>query len=161
MKKFNFQLQTLLQLRHQIKEQLFQNWVTANQTFQKVKQEREQLEQKLNNWQENYRQNSGRSMSGTDFWHEQRAASVLRQQWTERSKAQEYLEQRAKAAFMAWQEARKKEEALEKLKDRSKLEWFKDWERQEQKVQDERAGFQFYQNSINSRDRQVQHEEAA
>jgi flagellar export protein FliJ len=142
MKAFKFNLQSLLQLRNQIKEQLFQNWATSAQALQKTIQEKERLEGQLHSWQENYRKNYSQAVPVLDFWREQRAASVLQHHLLEQDRARQHLDNRTRQALQAWQEARRKEEVLERLKGRAKMDWVRDYERQEQKLSDERASSQ-------------------
>src|SRR4051812_14418509 len=116
MKAFKFHLQSLLQLRSQIKEQLFQNWAASTLAFNKAAQEKKRLENQLTTWQDNYRETHSQAMSGRDFWREQRAASVLHHHWIEQDRSRQHLENRTRQALHIWQEARRKEEVLEKLK---------------------------------------------
>jgi flagellar FliJ protein len=150
MKNFNFKLQSLLQLRNQIREQLFHNWAASTQALQRAQQEKERLKTQIDSWQTTYRTSQGNGMSGKDFWREQQAAAVLQHHWLEQDRLKQHLESRTKQAFQAWQEARKKEDILERLKERAKKDWLKDFERHEQKLSDERASLKSNQQYINN-----------
>lgn len=157
MKAFRFPLESVLVLRTQLQEQAFQKWAQAMQELRRAKEEGQRLLAELNAWMDVRRNQQEGTVLAGDLSRNQRSAHVFFSLWTEHLKLEQLFEQRAQQALNTWQEARKKQEILERLKNRSRLRWSQESDREEQKISDERATLLAFQKTRASRGRTLQH----
>jgi flagellar export protein FliJ len=138
MKGFTFSLETVLRLRTQHKEQMLQRYAAANRELQQSLLEQLRLGEQIKSWQARCREQLHLSGAG-ELFRLQQATDVLQRQWLEKDRLRIQLENRVRQALAVYQEARKREEIIEKLKDRARKNWLIEMERKEQRLNDERA----------------------
>lgn len=139
MKAFKFSLEALLSLRTQQKEQALLVWAAACQDLRANTQELHRLNQELQNWHALHREKQAGIITAGDFSRDQKSTEELSRRHLTHQRLQIRLQNRVNETLQAWSEAGKKEEILERLKKRSLAAWSREWEREEQKLQDDRA----------------------
>jgi len=150
MRAFTYPLQSLLTFRAHLKEQASQAWVKALWELQTTTLECQHLLVHLKSWQQTRRaQQSGTVLAG-DLTRNNMVAHEIYQQWVTHERLRQSLAQQAREALEKWREARRKEEILERLKQRSLMTWNREQEKQAQKIIDERASFMVFQRQISS-----------
>ena len=146
MKAFTFSLEALLKIRTQQKEQALQTWASACQDLQQNTRELTRMQEELKIWHGLHREEHKRSITAGDMSRDQKSTEELFRRWLSHQRLQVRLQNRVHETLHLWNEARKKEEIVERLKKRAFAAWSREWEREEQKLQDERAGILAFLN---------------
>lgn len=140
MKAFKFSLESLLILRRQQKEKALQDWMEATQELQRVILLSQRAYSDLKSWFNMQReQHAGVTQVG-ELIQSHLIASDLQKIWFLQEQRRRNVESRVQETLRKWEEARKNEEIVEKLKQRSRQKWVKEKENFEQKSNDEWAG---------------------
>jgi len=140
MKRFAFQLEALLTWRTQLKEQALLAWQRANEELRKAVAERARLWVLVQGWQELQREKQAAFVLAGELMRSYQVAHQIHLQWRHQDRVCHGLERLVQQAFERWREAERKAEVLLNLKSRSRASWRLQYEREEQKLSDERAG---------------------
>jgi flagellar export protein FliJ len=144
MKAFQFSLQSLLVLRTYRKELAYQRWTQAVKEYQQVALESERARTALMAWQEARRKQQSGMMLARDLVRNQKSAAEFYRAWVHFSRLKQDMENKVRQAMREWTEARREEEILERLRKRSWMKWQSEAEKEEQKLNDERATLMAY-----------------
>ncbi|MBI4023669.1 MAG: flagellar FliJ family protein [Verrucomicrobia bacterium] len=147
MKAYSFPLQSLLTYRAHLKEQASQAWAKALAELQAATQECQQLLSELKSWQDARRKQHARSIRAGDLARNNAIAQEFYQQWVIRERLRQNLEHQARQAMQRWNDARRNEEIISRLRQRSWTSWTREQERDEQKNIDERASIQVFRRT--------------
>ena len=139
MKAFRFSLESVLVLRKQLQEQAFQKWAQAVQELKRARDEGQRIQREIDAWNVVRREQQVGAVMAEELIRSQRAALVFHRIWNEHQRLEQILDQRVQQALHLWHEARRKQEILERLKKRSRMRWLQENDREEQKINDERA----------------------
>lgn len=139
MKAFKFSLDALLKIRAQQKEQALQAWAAACQDLRLNTQELDHIQNELKTWHALHREAHGGMITAGDLSRDQKSTEELFRRWLSHQRLQVRLQNRVNETLQLWNEARKKEEIVERLKKRAFTTWTREWEREEQKLQDDRS----------------------
>ncbi|MDD2709694.1 MAG: hypothetical protein PHV34_17035 [Verrucomicrobiae bacterium] len=151
MKRFRFSLQSLLQLRNHQKEMAAQAWMKALANLQAAVNATQKALASLQAWQRTHRLQAGDRILARDLIRNQQATQGFYHQWINCERIRKAMEHRAREVLSKWNEARRKEEILERIKNRRRAQWQKECDLEEQKINDERAGILAFYNSKNRR----------
>jgi flagellar export protein FliJ len=146
MKSFTFSLEALLRIRAQQKEQALLVWAAACQDLRLNTEEIDRLQKELQVWHTLHREKHGDIITAGDFSRDQKSTEELFRRFLSHQRLQVRLQNRVNETLQVWNEARKKEEILERLKKRSFATWTREWEREEQKLQDDRSSILAFSN---------------
>ena len=144
MKRFSFNLQNLLTLRAHRKEEAARAWMKVLQQLQVATTETDQARSHLNAWHQTQREQRMAPVMVCDLIRNQQIAHQFYTHWVLCERLRRALENRAHQALENWHEARRKEEILKRLKTRSWTSWLANREKEEQKINDERAGIETF-----------------
>jgi flagellar biosynthesis chaperone FliJ len=144
MKRFAFNLQNLLTLRAHRKEEAARAWMKALYNLQVATTEAGRARTNLNAWHETQREQRMGPVLACDLIRNQQTAQQFYTHWVLCERLRRATETRASQALENWHEARRKEEILKRLKNRSWTNWLSRREKEEQKINDERASIQAF-----------------
>jgi flagellar export protein FliJ len=149
MKNFTFSLKALLVLRTQQKEQALQVWALASQELHQNNLELQRIQTQMKNWQNLHREKQASAISAGDLTRNHQATEQLYKNWLGHVRLHQRLQNRVRETLAKWHEARQKEEMMENLKKKAFFSWSKEFEREEQKLNDERASLLAFHNNSN------------
>lgn len=147
MKAYSFNLENLLLLRTQSADLAFQKWAKAVQNLQQVLQEKKRIERQLQAWQDEQRTLQATTIRAGDLFRSHQSLLVFQRLLQGQDQLRQIMDQQVQQTLKDWTEIHRKQEILERLKKRSWERWVQESERQDQRLNDERATILAYQNT--------------
>ena len=147
MRSFAFSLQSFLTFRSHLKERAAQACVRTLWELQNTTLECQRCLADLKSWQKARREQQADPLLAADLMRNNLLANEFYQRWMIQERLRQKMENRVKEALEYWEETRRKDEILERLKQRNLNAWTKERENQEQKLNDERASIMAFRRT--------------